>query len=129
MKIIFKIDGNNNLLHSCSNENGSEGCPLINSINFQVIGIHFGRFEGKKFKKGKIGRVINDGIIKFSKKYYLLYYNKIENFKNIRKDESISAYYSEIYKKLQNFKMPIVIYINIEEENIEKNIILQEEYL
>ena len=40
--------------HACSTDKGSSGGPIINSLNYKVIGIHKGAKEGKKFNLGSL---------------------------------------------------------------------------
>ena len=41
-----KDEENYNIRHLCDSSDGSSGSTIINSINFQVIGIHKGSAEG-----------------------------------------------------------------------------------
>ena len=49
MGLIKQIgEDNYTIRHSCDSSDGSSGSPIINSINYQVIGIHKGAAEGAK---------------------------------------------------------------------------------
>ena len=43
---------NYNLEHSCSTDVGSSGCPIFNSNNYKIIGIHLGKYKNRTYKKG-----------------------------------------------------------------------------
>ena len=75
--------------YACETDFRAGGAPLINSTNFQVIGINIGG-PSDIFH---IAITLNEAIKKFSEKYDLVYYIKKENGKNIKKDKSIYFYY------------------------------------
>ena len=54
----------NEIFHSCSSESGSSGGPLINQINFKLIGIHKGYKNGKNFNSGFFIKPIVEDIFK-----------------------------------------------------------------
>lgn len=50
---IKSIDDNYIIKHLCNTDHGSSGGPLINSIDYKVIGIHKGRAkDGKEYNLG-----------------------------------------------------------------------------
>ena len=64
--VIKSIDEDNyTIYHLCSTEAGSSGCPIINLINFKVIGIHKG---SKSEKNYNLGTLIKIPIKEFNKK-------------------------------------------------------------
>ena len=65
MGLIKNINEDNyTIRHSCDTNSGSSGCPIINSINFQVIGIHKGAAE--KGKNYNLGTILKEPIEKFN---------------------------------------------------------------
>ena len=63
--IIFRLGEDNfTIEHRCDSSEGSSGAPLINSTNFQVIGIHKGGAKGAK--KYNLGTLIKEPIEKFN---------------------------------------------------------------
>ena len=56
---IINVD-NYTIRHSCDSAGGSSGGPIINSINFHVIGIHKGGAEGAK--KYNLGTLLKEPI-------------------------------------------------------------------
>ena len=64
---------NYTILHLCDSTFGSSGGPLINSLNYRVIGIHKG---GKRSGKYNLGTYLKDPIIEFKDKF-------IENYKKM----------------------------------------------
>ena len=63
--IIQRItEDNYNIHHLCDSSGGSSGGPIINSMNFQVIGIHKGGAEGAK--NYNVGTLLKEPIEKFN---------------------------------------------------------------
>lgn len=54
----------NEIFHSCSSECGSSGGPLINQINFKLVGIHTGYKNSKIFNSGCFIKPIVEDIFK-----------------------------------------------------------------
>ena len=54
----------NEIFHSCSSESGSSGGPLINQINFKLVGIHKGYKNGKILNSGCFIKPIIEDIFK-----------------------------------------------------------------
>ena len=55
-------ENNYTLRHSCDSNTGSSGAPIINTINFQVIGIHKG---GAKRGNYNLGTILREPLEKF----------------------------------------------------------------
>ena len=75
--IIKSVDineTNHEIYHTCDSANGSAGGPLINSLDFKVIGIHNGYTKYNL----NYGTLLKEPIIEFK--------NKIKNKENIIKD-------------------------------------------
>ena len=51
---IYNITDDFTINHKCSTDKGSSGGPIINSLNYKVIGIHKGYKEGKNFNLGSL---------------------------------------------------------------------------
>ena len=66
-KIKSIYENNYTINHLCNSNAGSSGGPLINTINFQVIGIHKGAAEGAK--KYNFGTLLKEPIEKFKEIY------------------------------------------------------------
>ena len=54
----------NEIFHCCSSESGSSGGPLINQINFKLVGIHKGYKNGKILNSGCFIKPIIEDIFK-----------------------------------------------------------------
>lgn len=65
-KIQSIDEDSNNIKHLCDSDNGSSGGPLINSINYKVIGIHKG---GAKTQNYNIGTLLKGPIDEFKKTF------------------------------------------------------------
>ena len=52
--VIKYIDEKYNINHICNSEEGSSGGPILNLINYKVIGIHKGGKEGKNINVGAL---------------------------------------------------------------------------
>ena len=84
--------------HLCSSNSGSSGGPLINSINFQVIGIHKGAANGAK--QYNLGTFLQQPLKNFNNKKdnkknennktIYLKENEINNNKNIKNEIEIN---------------------------------------
>ena len=57
---------NYNIEHYCPSEKGSSGCPIINLLNYKVIGIHKGSKEKSNFN---LGTLIKGPIKEFNELY------------------------------------------------------------
>ena len=51
---IQNITEDSTINHKCSTDKGSSGAPIINLLNYKVIGIHKGYKEGKNFNLGSL---------------------------------------------------------------------------
>ena len=51
---INDIDENFTIKHSCSSQEGSSGGPLLNLLNFKVIGIHKGQNIDNDYNLGTL---------------------------------------------------------------------------
>ena len=103
--IIKNINEDNyTIRHLCDSSGGSSGGPIINSINFQLIGIHKGGAEGAK--NYNLGTFLKEPIEEFI--------NKEKNENNINGNNINNGDLKEI--KIQNNK----IKQNNEEENKKK---------
>ena len=60
-------EDNYTIRHLCSSSTGSSGGPIINSINFQVLGIHKG--AGKGSKNYNLGTFLKEPLEIFNNKY------------------------------------------------------------
>ena len=101
MGFIKNIDeGNYTIRHSCDTYGGSSGSPIINSFNFQIIGIHKGAAKAKQnynygtFLKGPLKQFCNENNL-------IVYINENESneFKinnNEKNDELINKDKNEI---------------------------------
>ena len=120
--------------HLCDSSGGSSGGPLINSVNFNVIGIHKGGAKGNK--NYNLGTLIKLPIEEFNnkkkennKKEINNYYKEKEDNKeeikdNIKKDynadkKEINNYYNEKEDNKEDNKEEIKDNIK-EEDNIDK---------
>ena len=74
--LIKDIDQNDNytIRHLCDSSDGSSGGPIINSINFQVIGIHKGGARGAK--NFNLGTFLKEPLEKFKNKTKSIYITK-----------------------------------------------------
>ena len=70
-------EDNYNILHSCDSSSGSSGGPLINFINFKVVGIHKGGAPGGK--NWNVATFIREPIQKFIEKYKTIIIKKISD--------------------------------------------------
>ena len=61
-KIKVINENNGNIFHTCSTEEGSSGGPLLNSLNYKIIGIH----KGSQIRIN-LGTVIKTPIEEFNK--------------------------------------------------------------
>ena len=50
-------EDNYNLKHSCLTDVGSSGCPIFNSNNYKIIGIHLGKSKNLSYKKGTVLKI------------------------------------------------------------------------
>ena len=80
MGFIKNIDeGNYTIRHSCDTYGGSSGSPIINSINFHIIGIHKGASKNKQ-KNYNYGTFLKGPIKQFcGKNNLIVYINENEN--------------------------------------------------
>ena len=106
--LIKEINEENyNIYHSCNSNSGSSGGPIINSIDYRVIGIHKGGAEGNKnynlatFLKGPIEEFICK--------------NKINENNNIQNDKN------ECIKEDDNKKIEILVNNNKDKLVTENN--------
>ena len=61
--------------HLCDSSGGSSGAPIINSMNFQVIGIHKGAAERGNYN---LGTLLKEPLLKFNDKNGLEYIKYVE---------------------------------------------------
>ena len=79
-----------NIRHTCDSSGGSSGSPIINSINFQVIGIHKGGAEGTK--NYNLGTLLKEALQDFNKTNEKeqndnsIQNNTIENIKKVKSE-------------------------------------------
>ena len=78
---------NVHIIHLCQTEKGSSGGPIMNIINYQVIGIHKAGHEHKNFNMGTLLKLPIE-------KYNELFYNKNNN--NINNNNNIIVENKEI---------------------------------
>ena len=100
--LIKNISINNyNIQHLCDSSAGSSGVPIINSLNFKVIGIHKGGAEGAK--NYNVGTLLKKPIEMF----------KEENYKNEKennnKQENIKENYENKEKANNKIKLNEII--------------------
>ena len=88
---LIKNINNYTIEHLCDTNYGSSGSPIINSINFQIIGIH----KGAGLENNNIGTFLKIPIIKFSEQ--ILKNIKINNNNLINVIDEIIIKY-KIYK-------------------------------
>ena len=74
IKSVDVNETNHEIYHTCNSDNGSAGGPLINSLDYKVIGIHNGYTKYNL----NYGTLLKEPIIEFK--------NKINNVENIIKD-------------------------------------------
>ena len=84
-------DDNYTLMHLCNSEAGSAGGPLLNLVNFKVIGIH----KGASRKNYNVGTCLNKPIEELSNIYSKDFNNNISNNNN-------NELYNEVIKSLKN---------------------------
>jgi len=88
---IKNIEENNEIIYDCDSDLGSGVGPIINSKNFQVIGIHKGRI---KVSDQALGKFIKEPIEQFYKKFNLVNNNISTNINNKIKNNK-----KDVYKK------------------------------
>ena len=92
-------EDNYTIRHLCDNSSGSSGGAIINTINFQVIGIHKGGSEGAK--NYNLGTLLKEPLEKFNKKENNKYKKKnIIKMKKNDKNINLSAFTIEISQSL-----------------------------
>ena len=97
--IIKNINEDNyTIRHLCDSSGGSSGSPIINSIDFKVIGIHKGGAEGAK--NYNLGTILKEPIEKFNEKDKI-YSNEISDSKKeiTKSNENIKNEMNENKKK------------------------------
>ena len=95
--LIKGINENNyNIRHSCDSRRGSSGGPIINSTNFQVIGIHKGGEKGKFYN---VGILLKEPIERFNEETH-----KKEKKDNNNKEEYIKNNEGNLIKNNNNEK-------------------------
>ena len=82
IKNITEDEDNKRIHHLCDTSGGSSGGPIINKINFQVIGIHIGAAEGGK--NYNLGTLLKEPIEKFNDEIKI----KKNNIENNNKDNN-----------------------------------------
>ena len=110
--IIIDIDNNNNIYHSCANEVGSSGSPMLNLDTLKVIGMHRGydNFNKERFHNETIMKFQND----FDKE------NKLKcNIGKIMKESIINF----------NKESKIILTVKINEDDIGKKIYFLQNHL
>ena len=87
-------EDNYTIRHLCYSSGGSSGSPIINSIDFKVIGIHKGGAEGAK--NYNLGTILKEPIEKFNE-IDKMFTNEINNSKNeiIKINENIKKEMNE----------------------------------
>ena len=66
--IIIRIEENNYIIYNCDSAQGSGVGPIINSLNFQVIGVHRGKNIEYKFE---LGIFLKETLLNFYKNFGL----------------------------------------------------------
>ena len=95
---------NINILHLCNTLPGSSGGPILNMINYKVIGIHKGAEENKNWN---LGTLLQLPIKKFNE----VIFNK-ENKKNSKNEINLNNENNEIIKNNANDKKEDNVQIN-----------------
>ena len=95
---------NINILHLCNTLPGSSGGPILNMINYKVIGIHKGAEENKNWN---LGTLLQLPIKKFNE----VIFNK-ENNKNSKNEINLNNENNEIIKNNANDKKENNVQIN-----------------
>ena len=81
MGLIKQIgEDNYTIRHSCDSSDGSSGSPIINSINYQVIGIHKGAAEGAK--QYNLGTLLKEPLQNFNNNIEIEQSGEEESIKN-----------------------------------------------
>ena len=103
-------EDNKTIHHLCDTSGGSSGSPIINVLNFHVVGIHKGAAEGGK--NYNLGTLLKEPIELFNKEIKI---NKIDNKDNksncVQENEGDKSEENEKIKK------------DNDKKNIEENII------
>ena len=69
-------EDNFTIVHKCSTETGSSGCPIIYIVNNKVIGFHKGAYSKGDFN---LGTILKGPIEKFKDKYLKLSKNELNS--------------------------------------------------
>ena len=113
--IIKDIDENFTIKHSCSSQEGSSGGPLLNLLNFKVIGIHKGQNIDNDYN---LGTLIKKAIENF------IYTFDVNKNKNVNIIENINENGNKNVNIIENINENIIE----NNENINENINIEEEY-
>ena len=121
--IIKNISEDNKTIHHlCDTSGGSSGSPIINVLNFQVVGIHKGAAEGGK--NYNLGTLLKEPIELFNKEIKI---NKIDNKDNkyycVQENKGDKSEENEKIKKDNDKKNIEENIINNNYENIDEIII------
>jgi len=122
--VLSKIDKNDYIFHCCTTEGGSSGAPILNLLNFQVIGIHNG---WNKESNHNIGKLIKFPIDDFNKKIAHLNKensNPQEKLNNNEKlnDSSKNNNPKDEEKKEKTIKSEILLELKIVKEDVNKRV-------
>ena len=112
-KIINILEDNFTIIHKCSTEPGSSGCPIINLENNKVIGIHKGAYSKGDFN---LGTVLKEPLEKFIEKNLK---HKIKNNKkefNSNEEKLINSYQESVSIKSKDSNNDLIKNNNISNE-------------
>ena len=122
---LIKLIGEDNytIRHSCDSSYGSSGSPIINSINFQVIGIHIGGAEGAK--QYNMGSLLKEPIKNFNDNIEIEQSGENESIKNSKiennKKDEIEDNKKDKNQKDKNENNQSCENKNISKEDIKEN--------
>ena len=113
-KIKAINENNGNIFHTCSTEEGSSGGPLLNSLNYKIIGVH----KGSQISIN-LGTVIKKPIEEFNKIF--------KNGKNNNKEKIMNNDHIEQVVKDYSLSKKNIEEISIKFSLLEKGVIFNED--